>query len=106
MKTTTLTLVTIVAEEVLARELTALVRDEGATGFTLTECRGEGSRELRSQGMPGGNARLEVIASAEVADRIVARLAEHYFPSYAVIAWLSPVSVVRGDKYLRLGPRG
>jgi hypothetical protein len=35
-----------------------------------------------------------------VAEKIMARLAEHYFPRFATIAWLGDVSVLRGDKYV------
>jgi len=34
-----------------------------------------------------------------VADRILARVAEAYFPRFAVVAWVEDVEVVRGDKY-------
>jgi nitrogen regulatory protein P-II 2 len=99
MQTTQLSLVTVVAEAVLETRLVELVRSLGATGYTLSDCRGEGSRGLRS-GLEAGNVRLEVVVSAEVADALVTRLAESWFRSYAVIAWVSAVSVVRGEKYL------
>jgi nitrogen regulatory protein P-II 2 len=103
MHTTTLTKVTIIAEEVLEGRLTELVKHEGATGFTVTPCRGEGSRGLRIGSMPGGNVRIEVLVPASVSESIVARLAEDYFTNYAVIAWLTEVSVLRGEKYVRPG---
>jgi hypothetical protein len=93
------TLVTIIAEDVLEPRLTELVMRLGATGYTASPCRGEGSRGLRTGSMPGGNVRIEVIVSTAVADAIVARLASDYFPHYAVIAWRAEVGVVRGDKY-------
>ncbi len=100
MKTRRLTLVTVVAEAVLEQQLIQLVKAEGATGFTVTAAHGEGSRALRT-GMEEGNVRLEVVVSEEVGDAIVTCLAERYFTNYAVIAWLTDVSVVRGDKYVR-----
>lgn len=100
MKTRRLTLVTVVAEAVLEPQLVELVKAQGATGFTVTAARGEGSRALRA-GMEAGNVRLEAIVSEEAADAIVTRLSERYFTNYAVIAWLTDVSVVRGDKYVR-----
>jgi len=33
-------------------------------------------------------------------DRLLATLANDYFPKFAVIAYLSPVAVVRGEKYI------
>ncbi len=100
MQTTPLTLVTIIAEEVLEPQLAQLLLEDGATGFTVTSCRGEGSRGLRTGSMPGGNVRLEAIVDESSADRIVEHLAERWFTNYAVIAWLSPARVVRGEKYV------
>ena len=49
--------------------------------------------------IPGINVRIETIVPPEVGDRIVAHIAETYFADYEVIAYLSDVAVVRGDKY-------
>lgn len=100
MHTVPLTLVTIVAEPVLEERLTKELRTLGARGFTVTDARGEGSRGIRASELPGQGIRVEAIVSAPVADRILAHVAEHYFPRYAVIAFLSTVDVVRGDKYV------
>jgi nitrogen regulatory protein P-II 2 len=100
MALTSLRLVTIVAEPVLEPRLLKDLRALGATGWTITESRGEGSRGMRASDLPGAGIRIEVVASAEVADRIVSHVAERYFPNYAVIAWTSEVQVVRGEKYV------
>ena len=47
----------------------------------------------------GDNMRLEVVVSPEVADAILERLAQEYFPNYALVAWVADVQVVRGEKY-------
>lgn len=101
MQTQPLKLVTIVAESVLADRLAAALKRLGATGYTLTQVRGQGSRGLRAGEVPGDNQKIEVLVSAAAADRILAMLAGEYFPNYAVIAWVSEVSVVRGQKYVR-----
>jgi len=95
-----LRLVTIVAEPVLESRLVRDLKTLGASGWTLTESRGEGSRGMRASDVPGEGIRLEVIAGPETADRIVAHIAEHYFANYAVIAWVSEVQVMRGEKYV------
>lgn len=100
MAATTLRLVTIVAEPVLEARLVRDLRTLGASGWTLTESRGEGSRGMRASDVPGAGIRLEVVTSPAVADRIVAHVAQHYFPNYAVIAWVASVEVVRGEKYV------
>jgi len=100
METVPLRLVTIVAEPVLEEQLTAELRRLGARGFTVTDSRGEGSRGIRASEVPGESIRIETVVSAAVADRVMAHVATHYFPNYAVIAYLSAVEVVRGDKYV------
>lgn len=100
MALTTLMLVTIVAEPVLEARLLKQLRTLGARGWTITEGRGEGSLGRRTGDLPGVNLRIETVVSPAVAERIVARLAESYFASYAVIAWVTEVGVVRGEKYV------
>ena len=100
MKTVALRKVTIVAEALLESRLLGDVRDCGARGFTLTEARGEGSRGVRASEWEGRNVRIETLVSPEVADRILAHVAEVYFPHFAVVAWVEHVEVVRGEKYV------
>ncbi len=101
MATTPLKLVTIVAEPVLESQLVKDLRHLGATGWTIVEGRGEGSRGMRASDLPGANVRVETIVTDDVADRIIRHVADRYFPHYAVIAYVSDVAVVRGEKYAR-----
>lgn len=100
MQIVPLKLVTIVAEPVLEHRITDALRSLGATGFTITESRGEGSRGMRASDIPGAGVRIEAVVSAPAAGRIIDHVAETYFRSYAVIAWVTEVSVVRGEKYV------
>lgn len=100
MHTVGLKLVTIVAEPVLEEQIVELLHRLGARGHTVTDSRGAGSRGMRASDPPGGGVRIEVVVSAEVADRILDHVAQHYFPNYAVIAFLTTVEVVRGEKYV------
>ncbi|MCS7058201.1 MAG: transcriptional regulator [Meiothermus sp.] len=92
-------LVTIIAEGFLEERLVREIKRLGAKGYTITEARGEGSRGVRASEWEGNNIRLETIVSPEVAEKILAHLAEVYFPNYAVIAYVETVEVVRGEKY-------
>lgn len=94
-----LELVTIVAETVLEDRLTRELMELGATGFTVTESRGRGSRGVRAGTIPGESVRIEVVVGRPAADAILARIRERYFPDYAVIAWVTTVEVLRGEKY-------
>jgi hypothetical protein len=95
-----LKLLVVVAEEAVAPKIVEDIKRLGASGYTMVDAHGEGSRGKRMGRVGETNARIESVVSAEVAERILARLAEQYFPRYAVIAWTSDVAVVRGDKYV------
>jgi nitrogen regulatory protein P-II 2 len=100
MDTVTLKMVTLVAEPVLEEKLTTRLLELGAKGFTVTDSRGRGSRGIRASEVPGESVRIEVVVSAPVADAILAHVKQAFFPNYAVIAWVTTVEVVRGDKYV------
>ncbi len=93
-------LVTLVAEPILEDRLARDILEQGATGFTVIEARGRGTRGIRTGDIPGQNVRIETVATKEVAEKILKRIQSKWFPSFAVIAWAHPVKVVRGDKYV------
>lgn len=95
-----LTLVTLVCEGLLKEQISSLLRRHHATGFTITRTDGEGSRGVRARDWEGPSLKFESIVSATAADAILAEVSEVYFESYAVIAWLTPVSVLRGEKFV------
>lgn len=99
MATTSMKLVTVVAERLLRDRLVAELAELGARGFTITDATGKGSRGVRASDWEGRNVRVEAIVAPEVAERIVAHVAEGYFEHYAVIVWMQSVDVVRGEKY-------
>lgn len=100
MHTTTLKIVTIVTERILEDRLVRALDELGAKGYTLTEARGKGSRGVRASEWEGPDTRIETLVSAQVADAIVARIAEEYFEHYAVIVYVQDADVVRGEKYV------
>jgi nitrogen regulatory protein P-II 2 len=100
MNTVPLKLVTVIAEAVLEDHLLRELRDLGATGYSVGAVEGYGSRGVRAIDFEGKNSRIEVIASPEVADRILEHVAQTYFQHYAVIAYMTDVRVVRGEKYV------
>ena len=100
MNTSPLKLITIVAEPVLEDRISAEIKSLGARGYHVSSVHGEGSRGMRASEVPGDSVRIETVVSAPVADRILAHIAEQYFPHYAVITYVSDVGVVRGEKYV------
>ncbi|MEM9281990.1 MAG: transcriptional regulator [Verrucomicrobiota bacterium] len=92
--------VTIISESLLKDEILSLIQKEGATGYTLTKVEGEGTRGVRAMDWEGRNIRIDTIVTSETADAILAGLNVEYFEDYAVIAWLSEVNVLRGEKFV------
>jgi nitrogen regulatory protein P-II 2 len=99
MNTTLMKMVVIVAEPVLEPRLVADLRALGASGFTIVEGRGEGSRHGHATELPGENIRLETIVSPELADRIMEHVSAQYFANWSFIAYVVDVGVARGGKY-------
>lgn len=99
MELTSLDLITIVAEPVLEDTITTELLRLGATGYTVCESRGRGTRGIRSGDVPGQGVRIEVVLSRAAGDRVLEWVRDRWFPNYAVIAWRSRVDVVRGEKY-------
>ncbi len=93
-------LLTIVTEAVLE---TALVQDLerlGAHGYTITDARGKGHRGARSaEWATEANIRAEVICDERTAAAIAEYVRDHYYRNYAMILFLSDVSVLRPEKF-------
>jgi hypothetical protein len=68
-------------------------------GWTLTPARGAGPENRRLSEVEGGNVKIEVLTSQEVADKVWDLLTIKYFPHYAVTAWQSSALVSRLDRY-------
>jgi len=100
MKTVSLKLLTIIADEALQKRLVEDVKKLGAKGYTIEKAYGEGEHGGRISAWEGENIRLELLVSAEVAERILENLVRHYFEKYSIIAYLSDAQVLRGEKFL------
>ncbi|HMQ34008.1 MAG TPA: transcriptional regulator [Chloroflexaceae bacterium] len=100
METTRLKLVTIIAERILEERLLRELLQLGARGYTVGEARGEGTRGIQAIDWEGQNVRIETLVGAEVAERILAHVAAHYFADYAVIVYTVDAEVLRSEKYL------
>jgi len=99
MNTHPMTLLTIVAESILKDRLVHEIRNIGAKGFTITDVSGEGSRHRRVSELLGDNGKIEIIVKRETADKVLEVLQKEYFISYAVIAYMSEIQIVRENKY-------
>jgi nitrogen regulatory protein PII len=93
-------LVTIVTEAVLEAELRDALETLGASGYTITNARGKGSRGIRdADWTSSSNIRIEVICSKQLAATITAHLHENYYNNYAMVLFESDVQVLRQGKF-------
>ena len=91
--------VTIIAEAVLEQRLVRDLQALGVQGWTVTDARGQGARSVRASEWEGADVRLETLVLPEVADLVLDLVVQDYLPHFAVIAWTSPVQVLRGDTH-------
>ncbi|MGC1273348.1 MAG: SulP family inorganic anion transporter [Planctomycetaceae bacterium] len=92
--------VTIVADAELEEELTQGFIACGASGFTITECRGAGRRAIREGSGPAHNQiRMEVIALPAKADEMLRFLRREILPHHAATVVAETVEVTRVNKF-------
>ncbi len=95
----------IVAEEVLSKKLTKLIKEAGATGYTVNAAGGEGSRNVRSTGQPSvshtlSNVKIEVLTGTrDLADIITKEIEAKYYADYSIIAYIYQVEALRDHKF-------
>ena len=99
MKTVLMKRVTIIVDNYVERQIVKEVHDLGATGYTYTVVHGQGAKGTRPSHWEGPNAKIEVIATSELAQRILEHVAQNYFEHYATIVYLDDVEVLRAEKF-------
>ncbi|MEY4198351.1 MAG: hypothetical protein RLZZ265_91 [Verrucomicrobiota bacterium] len=93
-------LVTIVCEAHAKEVVTHLLSEVGAHGYTLFAVEGDGSRGKRPADIPEfANIQIEVIVPPAVAEQLLERLGNDFFPRYAMVAFESEVRVLRKEKF-------
>jgi nitrogen regulatory protein PII len=92
--------VTIIAERVLRDDLITLIKERGASGWTLAMVEGEGSRGIRASEWEGRNVQIDTLVPSEVAETIMDEVGKRYFKDWSVIVYVTDVEVLRKDKYI------
>jgi hypothetical protein len=92
-------MITIVGEEFLRDQVVRKVVELGATGCSYHSTQGQGKTPGRHNDVFSANFQLKAVCPADVAERILGYLAEHYFRRHAIVAWLSDVEVVRPEHF-------
>ncbi len=99
MQLSEMRLVTVIAPDDLESRLIGELKTLGATGYTVSHARGEGSHGVRTSELEGANIRLEVIVDPPTAQRVVERVMERFQPQYGIVLYVSTIEVVRGAKF-------
>ncbi|MDB9314691.1 hypothetical protein PN462_16380 [Spirulina sp. CS-785/01] len=95
----------IVTEKLLLKKITKLIDKAGATGYTVVEAGGKGSRNVRSSGQPTvsdttSNIKIEVLtANRDIALKISDEVAAEFFEDYSGITYLCEAEVLHAHKF-------
>ncbi|MCW6037327.1 hypothetical protein K4A83_13750 [Spirulina subsalsa FACHB-351] len=90
----------IVTEKLLLKKIVKIIDEAGATGYTVLEAGGKGSRNVRSSGQPTvsdttSNIKIEVLtADRDMAVKISDQVAAQFFDNYSGITYLCDVMEV------------
>ncbi|NJL58147.1 hypothetical protein HC928_25810 [bacterium] len=96
----------IVTEKLLLNKIAKIIDEAGATGYTVVEVGGKGSRNVRSPEQPSisdvkSNIKFEVLTrNRDMAVKISDEVAAKFFDNYAGIAYLcSVMEVLHAHKF-------
>ncbi|MCR9122849.1 MAG: hypothetical protein NXH91_11300 [Phyllobacteriaceae bacterium] len=99
------TKIVIITEKLIVDGVTKIIEEAGASGYTMVQAGGKGSRGVRSSGRPAvvdafANVKIEVItATREMAEQIADNVAARYFDNYSGITYLEEVEILRPHKF-------
>ena len=100
MKTVLMKRIVIIGDNTVEYRLLTEIRNLGASGYTCYAVHGQGARGVRPRHAEPGNTKIEVIASPDVAQKILEHVSLHYFDNYAMIAFIDDVEVLRAEKFI------
>ncbi|MEA5504054.1 hypothetical protein VB735_13200 [Halotia wernerae UHCC 0503] len=90
----------IVTEKLLLKQIAKIIDEAGATGYTVVDAGGKGSRNVRSSGQPTvsdtySNIKFEILTpNRDMAVKISDEVAAQFFDDYSGIAYLCNVMEV------------
>ena len=100
----------IVTEKILLKKIANIIDESGATGYTVVETGGKGSRNVRSSGQPSvsdtqANIKFEVLTeNRDMAENIADQVGVKFFNDYAGIIYICDAEVLYGHSFC--GPDG
>ncbi|MBT9139005.1 MAG: Membrane-associated protein [Syntrophomonadaceae bacterium] len=93
--------VVIITEAYILEDVIKTFKKVGVKGYTVMGATGEGERGLRlGNGVSSlfKNVKIEVITSAEIAEKLIEEVVDNFFVNYAGIIYLEDVEVVQAKK--------
>lgn len=100
MKHHTRKLLTIITESAIEGLIIEDIERLGAHGYTVSDARGKGKRGVRSSSWDtNSNVRIDIVCDEPTADAIAAFMQRRYYDDYAMILFVSDVSVIRPEKF-------
>ncbi len=100
----------IVTEKILLKKIAKIIEESGATGYTVMDTGGKGSRNVRSSGQPNvsdteANVKFEVLTpDRDMAENIADRIAVKFFNDFAGIIYICDAEVLYAHTFC--GPDG
>ena len=95
----------IVTEKLLLKKIAKIINKAGATGYTVVDAGGKGSRNVRSSGQPTvsdtySNIKFEVLTrNRDMALKISDEVAVQFFDDYSGIAYLCEAEVLHAHTF-------
>ncbi len=95
----------IVTEKVLLKKIAKIINEAGASGYTVVDAGGKGSRNVRSPGQPTvsdnfSNIKIEVLTrNRDIALKISDEVAAQFFDDYSGIAYVCNAEVLHAHKF-------
>lgn len=95
----------IVTEKVLLKKIAKIIDQAGASGYTVVDAGGKGSRNVRSSGQPTvsdnfSNIKIEVLTrNRDMALKISDEVAAQFFDNYSGIAYICNAEVLHAHKF-------
>ena len=100
MKLYTVKLLTITCEILAQKNIIEILNKHEINAYTTYEVDGNGARGIRGQGFKNEkNVKVEVILREEKLQDIVEEISRTMFANFAIVLYVSDVSVVRTEKF-------
>ena len=98
--------VIIITEKMISKGVFEILEACGATGYTVMDVGGKGSRNVRSTSDRASvidnfsNVKIEVIVNDKsMAEKIMEQVANKYFSNYPGITYVEDVEILRPNKF-------